>query len=79
VSGSPAGARECPSVAWRPLAERNSFELRQRLVDVEREPALFARLAADLPGFELQVVEAGGRVATDTTLLAKRLAEVTRG
>jgi pimeloyl-ACP methyl ester carboxylesterase len=48
-----------------------------RLVDIKRERAFFTRLAAEVPGFELSVVEGGGHVVTDTALLAKMLTEVT--
>jgi hypothetical protein len=48
-----------------------------RLVDIRRERVFFTRLAAEVPGFELSVVDGGGHVVTDTTLLAHMLAEVT--
>jgi hypothetical protein len=48
-----------------------------RLVDIKRERAFFTRIAAEVPGFELSVVEGGGHVVTDTALLSKMLAEVT--
>lgn len=47
-----------------------------RLVDIRRERAFFARLAATVPGFELSVVEGGGHVVTDTATLANMLTEV---
>lgn len=50
---------------------------RDRVVDIARERALFTRLAGERRGFELSVVEGGGHVVTDTTLLARMLAEVT--
>jgi hypothetical protein len=50
---------------------------RDRVVDIKRERAFFTRVAAEVPGFELSVVEGGGHVVTDTALLAHMLAEVT--
>lgn len=47
-----------------------------RLVDIRRERAFFARLAATRPGFALSIVEGGGHVVTDTALLAHMLHEV---
>lgn len=47
-----------------------------RVVDIKRERAFFTRLAGELPGFALSVVEGGGHVVTDTTLLAQMLGEV---
>lgn len=44
---------------------------KDRVVDIARERALFARL-----GIELSIVEGGGHVVTDTALLARMLAEV---
>lgn len=51
---------------------------RDRVVEIARERALFSRLSAALPDFELSMVEGGGHVVTDTALLAGMLADVTR-
>lgn len=47
-----------------------------RLVDIGRERAFFARLAKTTPQLELAIVEGGGHVVTDTDLLAKMLTEI---
>jgi len=47
-----------------------------RLVNIKRERAFFTQLAAERPDFELSVVEGGGHVVTDTTLLARMLTEI---